>query len=90
MPDLVRETWLEVRAADSGEIVTVLEVLSPGNKRPGVGRSTYEEKRFRVLGTRTHLVEGDLLRAGEPMPMHGAHGESLKGEWWLSCQIART
>lgn len=70
MPDHIRETWLEVRGA-GGEVVTVLEILSPGNKRPGPGRTAYEEKRLRVLGTRTHLVEIDLLRAGLPMPVHG-------------------
>ena len=30
-----------------------------------------EEKRLHVLGTRTHLVEIDLLRSGQPMKMWG-------------------
>lgn len=75
VPDEVRETWLEVRGSD-GQVVTVLEVLSPGNKRPGPGRAAYEEKRLRVLGSRTHLVEIDLLRGGQPMPVQGAHPRS--------------
>ncbi|MBI3929508.1 MAG: DUF4058 family protein [Armatimonadetes bacterium] len=72
VPDRIRETWLEIRATSSGEAVTVLELLSPTNKRPGEGRRRYEEKRLAVLGTRTNLVEIDLVRAGEPMLVYGA------------------
>lgn len=71
LPDEIRETYLEVREPVSGEVVTVIEILSPTNKRPGEGRRLYEEKRFRLLGTLTHLVEIDLLRADAPMPMYG-------------------
>ena len=77
IPDHVREAYLEVRQVGSDEVVTVLEILSPTNKRPGEGRSQYEQKRLTVFGTLTNLVEIDLLRAGEPMPMwgngHGSH-----------------
>ena len=64
----VRETFLEVRTAKEGEVVTVLELLSPTNKRSGTGRRIYLDKRELILSTRTSLVELDLLRAGEPMP----------------------
>lgn len=69
MPDIVREIYLEVREPATGEVITVVEILFPTNKRPGEGRRLYEEKRLLTLGTRTHLVEIDLLREGEPMPM---------------------
>ena len=76
IPDIVRETYLEVKVS-GGEIITSLEILSPGNKLPGRGRSMYEHKRARVLESRTHLIEIDLLRGGLPMSMdgngHGAH-----------------
>ncbi len=71
VPDQVRETYLEVREAPGGDVVTAIEILSPTNKRPGEGRRLYEEKRLILLGTRTHLVEIDLLRAGAPMPLRG-------------------
>jgi hypothetical protein len=71
LPDHARETYLEVRASDSDKVVTVLEILSPANKRPGQGRDLYEHKRLLLLGTLTHLVEIDLLRAGEPMTVQG-------------------
>jgi hypothetical protein len=40
------------------------------NKR-GEGRQKYEQKRQQVLNSRTHLVEIDLLRDGESLPMAG-------------------
>ncbi len=69
--DLVEEGYLEVRDVRSGEVVTVVELLSPTNKRPGEGRRLYETKRLTILGTLTHLVEIDLLRAYEPMLVYG-------------------
>ena len=69
--DEITETYLEVRAAADDRVITVLEILSPSNKRPGKGRELYLSKRLDVLASRTHLVEIDLLRGGEPMPMMG-------------------
>ncbi len=67
----VRETFLEVRTASEGEVVTVLELLSPANKRFGTGRRMYLDKRELILSTRTSLVELDLLRAGDATPTVG-------------------
>jgi hypothetical protein len=69
VPDAVRETYLEVRETGTDYVITVLEILSPTNKRPGRGRRIYEDKRLEILATRTHLVEVDLIRSGEPMPL---------------------
>lgn len=69
MPIEMRESYLKVQDVTTQEVVTVIEILSPANKRPGRGRSAYEEKRWQVLGSRTHLIEIDLLRKGEPMAM---------------------
>jgi hypothetical protein len=71
LPDRIREGYLEVRDIATGQVVTMVELLSPTNKRAGEGRRLYEEKRLQVLGTRIHLVEIDLLRGGEPMKMWG-------------------
>jgi Protein of unknown function (DUF4058) len=72
VPDRVKETYLEVHEVATGDVVTVFELLSPSNKRPGEGRRIYLEKRNAILGTRTSLVEVDLLRAGDAMPLLGA------------------
>jgi hypothetical protein len=49
------------------EVVTVLEILSLANKLTHEGREAYEAKRTIVLGSKTNLVEIDLLRAGRPL-----------------------
>lgn len=67
----VQERYLEIREGTTGHVITVLELLSPKNKRTGEGRDAYLHKRQQVLASATHLVEIDLLRAGEPMPMKG-------------------
>jgi hypothetical protein len=63
----VKEGYLEIREVATGKVVTSIEVLSPTNKRSGSGRDAYLGKRQRVLGSLTHLVEIDLLRAGRSM-----------------------
>jgi hypothetical protein len=70
--EMTVERYLEVREVATGEVVTVVEVLSPKNKRLGEGRDQYLSKRKKVLSSRSHLVEIDLLRGGEPLPMHDA------------------
>jgi Protein of unknown function (DUF4058) len=64
LPEEVRESYLEVREVTSGQVITVIEVLSPKNKRPGEGRVAYERKRQQVLSSNTHFIEIDLLRKG--------------------------
>ncbi len=64
-----RESYLEIRTADDHRLVTVLELLSPSNKGPGKGRAKYLKKRDAVLDSDANLVEIDLLRAGEAMPL---------------------
>jgi hypothetical protein len=65
--ELERVPYLEVRHAAFGDLVTVVEMLSPSNKQ-GENRRDYLAKRGQLLASRTHLVEVDLLRGGEPMP----------------------
>lgn len=47
------------------ELVTAIEILSPYNKRPGKGLDDYRRKRTLLLRSSVHLIELDLLRAGE-------------------------
>ena len=56
----------------TGQVVTVMELLSPTNKAPGEdGLDAYLEKRAEFLASGCHLVEFDLLRGGERLPMAG-------------------
>ncbi|MEM6353736.1 MAG: DUF4058 family protein [Cyanobacteria bacterium P01_D01_bin.14] len=69
LPEAIQERYLEVREVATGQVVTVVELLSPSNKRAGQGRQQYLAKRLKILGSQTHLVELDLLRAHPPMPL---------------------
>ena len=68
-PEKIKQTYLEVREMATKQVVTAIEILSPVNKRSGEGRLTYLKKRQSILGSLTHLVEIDLLRKWEPMPV---------------------
>ncbi|MBS1253816.1 MAG: hypothetical protein MAG451_02869 [Anaerolineales bacterium] len=65
-----RLVTLYIYEAATMKLVTVIELLSPVNKR-GEGRREYLQKRNEVLDSDAHLVEIDLLRAGRRMPFLG-------------------
>ena len=69
MAEEVQERYLEIREVATGTVITAIEILPPKNKRAGEGRQTYERKRNQVLASLTHLVEIDLLRDGQPLPI---------------------
>ncbi len=64
----IREPALEIIHAREGRrVVTAIEVLSPSNKAPNSkGNRLYRRKQRELLASRTHFIEIDLLRAGEP------------------------
>jgi hypothetical protein len=73
VPRREQERFIELRLRDDDTLVTVIEVLSPSNKRPGTdSRREYLAKREAILLSEVHLVEIDLLRGGERLPMEGA------------------
>ena len=62
------ETYLVIRERETQEVVTIIETLSPANKRNGEGYREYLKKREMILCSLTHLVELDLLLGGVTMP----------------------
>jgi Protein of unknown function (DUF4058) len=66
--DVEGESFLEIRDRQGRQLVTVVELLSPTNKRAGSHRSQYLLKRLNLINSNVHLVEIDLLRGGLPMP----------------------
>jgi len=61
-----RETFITIRRGSPARVVTVIELLSPTNKRKGTeGRDQYLDKIHALLRTSVSLVEIDLLRGGE-------------------------
>ena len=55
--------WVEIRE-ESGKLITVIELLSPTNRKPGSGRNDYLRKRADYRDAGVSLVEIDLLRGG--------------------------
>lgn len=60
---------IEVRKVDTDALVTVIEILSPTNKRFGSeGYEAYTQKRIDLINSDVHLIEIDLLRRGNRWP----------------------
>lgn len=68
MPESVPVISIEIRDTAEQRLVTAIEILSPTNKR-GDGRDEYLEKRQKILLSTAHLLEIDLLRTGQRVPM---------------------
>jgi hypothetical protein len=67
--EVERLSSLEIRDRRDRRLVTVVELLSPSNKKLGTDRDAYLRKRKHLLDDRVHLVELDLRRGGErPRP----------------------
>lgn len=61
---------IEIRTAAAQQLITVIEILSPVNKRPGhEAYRDYRRKRRDLLRSSAHLLEIDLLRGGERPPL---------------------
>lgn len=66
----LRTHAIEIRATATDELVTIIEILSPVNKRPGHDAyRDYQRKRRDLLRSEVHLLEIDLLRGGERPPL---------------------
>ena len=51
--------------APPSRVITIIEVLSPSNKKPGDGRIQYLRKQEDCLHSRVNLIEIDLVRTGD-------------------------
>ena len=67
--DEINHYYLEIRSVQTHELITVIELLSPVNKVNPPDRTEYIQKRQEILTSLTNLVEIDLLRSGDPMPV---------------------
>ena len=66
--ELPRHHFVEIRDSSRGHaLVTLIEIVSPSNKRPGPDRRAYEAKQREILDSDISLIELDLLRTGEPI-----------------------
>ncbi len=66
----LRTHRVEIQATATQELVTIIEILSPVNKRSGHDAyRDYRRKRRDILRSAVHLLEIDLLRGGERPPL---------------------
>ena len=70
MLDAAPQLSVEIRDVAQRRLVTIIEILSPVNKR-GHGAQEYLERRIELMQTATHLLEIDLLTAGHRLPLVG-------------------
>ena len=61
-----KHVYVEIRdSIREHQLVTLIEIVSPSNKRKGKNRRAYLRKQREVLGAKASLIEIDLLRAGK-------------------------
>lgn len=60
------EDRIEIRSRADGRLVTLVEVVSPGNKTTPAGRAAYLAQRAEAARDRAGCVEIDLLTQGKP------------------------
>ncbi len=83
LPELVeiKQRYLEIRDARSGgQVITVIEFISPSNKQPGNGLDKYLQKQRECIDGDINLVEIDLTRGGSRksvMPIENLPSEQL-------------
>jgi hypothetical protein len=66
----IRQRHLVLIHRVTGQVVAVMELLSPSNKVSGAGGlEAYVRKREEFLASGCHVVELDLLRGGQRLPM---------------------
>jgi hypothetical protein len=68
------EEYIEIRQRSDGRMVTMVDVVSPSNKRTDCGRDAYLEKRREGRGGGASLVEIDLVIQGQPMLEYSREG----------------
>ena len=81
LPDVpeIKQRYLEIRDSRSGgRVITVIEFVSPTNKRPGDGLEKYLQKQRECIEADINLVEIDLTRSGDRslvMPVGNLEGD---------------
>ena len=84
-----RVPYIEIIRRESGEVVTLIEVLSPSNKI-GDGRDQYLRKQADLLTTPVSLVEIDLLREGRPTTLARQADITQPPDWRYVVSVSRS
>lgn len=64
LEDSISEPFIEIRDASGQNLISVIEFISPTNKRPGPDRRRYLRNRRKLFEAGVSIVEVDLVRSG--------------------------
>ena len=65
LSDPIQHHFVEIRDPSQGhKLITLIEIVSPSNKRPGPDRQAYDRKQREILESDANLIELDFLRDG--------------------------
>jgi len=68
------EEYIEVRQRSDGRLITLIDVVSPGNKTTEAGRQAYLAKRRESRAAGANLVDIDLVLQGQTMLDYSREG----------------
>jgi hypothetical protein len=83
-----RVPYIEIVYRETGDVVTLIEVISPANK-VGEGRERYIQKQNDLLGTQVNLVEIDLLGEGRTPALARAAVFHNPPDWRYLVSVSR-
>ena len=81
-----QEDYLEVRQRSNGQLITLLDVVSPANKTTPAGREAYLGQRRKALEAKANVVEIDLVLQGQPTLEYSRDGLP---EWDYAVTVQR-
>ncbi|MEM7128662.1 MAG: DUF4058 family protein [Chloroflexota bacterium] len=81
--------FIEIVYRQTGDVVTLIEVLSPGNK-VGTEREKYIQKQNQILTTHANLVEIDLLGYGRSTVLARDVPISKPADWRYMISVSRS
>lgn len=83
-----RVPFVEIVQRETGEVVTLIEALSPANKE-GAGRQQYLQKQADLLNTQVNLVEIDLLGYGQKTVLARTAPIAVPPDWRYLVNVSR-
>ncbi|MDJ0756171.1 MAG: DUF4058 family protein [Ardenticatenaceae bacterium] len=88
LDDAYREPYIEIITSKTGEVITLIELLSPANKE-GKGREQYLPKQDQLLATPVNLVEIDLLGYGTDTALARSIAIEGPADWRYLINVSR-
>jgi hypothetical protein len=83
-----RVPYIEIIYRETGDVVTLIEVLSPANKS-GAGHTQYLQKQADLLTSQVNLVEIDLLGQGRPTTLARTVEIEQPSNWRYVVSVSR-